>query len=83
MTETNTKSGDRVLTAADVDRACGTCVLWGSRDAEEFAAHCHRFPPQSPEGERLFPITNRADWCGGHIRAAEDTRGFAKIGQRP
>jgi hypothetical protein len=85
MAESETTGGGRVLTAADVDRACATCVLWSARldPAKPLAGHCHRFPPQSPEGERIYPVTTRADWCGGHIRAAEDTHGFANIGGQP
>jgi len=85
MGGSKTTGGGPALTAIDVDRACASCVLWGGRldpDAP-VAAKCFRYPPTSPEGHRDYPITARTDWCGGHIRAAEDTRGFARIGERP
>lgn len=81
MVETGATTSPDSNSGAPATRRCGSCVLWrvASNDQTGMTGRCFRFPPTSPNGERSYPITARTDWCGGHISAGEDKRGFRKI----
>lgn len=45
------------------ERACMFCAWWQFMNS--VTGQCKRMPPvRTEEGERFWPVTGRADWCG-------------------
>lgn len=48
------------------ERACGRCMWW--LPLNSVAGYCKRMPPyRTEDGEGLWPMTGRGDWCGEYI----------------